>query len=454
MAIGTGSLLRSDSLKNYTPLGEEGNPVYKWATQIRVAIRRNIGAENINVFAIPQINEDGDILDWYAPESGSVVPWSSATEDEQISAKEQLAEIQQKLLATENKKEKSADKEQTVFKRLLKHVIQFPDDQHVYLVNGKPVLTFWGFVNINSAPSIDPLTLLRIPELPKPADIVSIPVHDTVVETLPVKRRSLWWWLLLLPLLLLLSFFLLRSCHVLPPSINLGGISLPDGSLNIDPSLDIDPSIDISTGNRQSVGNIDGNLSAGSIEIAEGMLPELTPEEISEQALELDEKVLEQQPEITSEPKEENPENIPPVPENKPDLDSTQSQQQPLEIPKNSAGNKSLDFLNGSWQANSGLMDAQGRPVNLEYDFKDGKGNVRIRKNDGTVCTGKVEASMVNSKLGFSDTGKIKCPDGKAFQPAKVQCEVNSANKTVCEGSYKNGAKFNMDVTKSAQAEK
>lgn len=449
MAIGTGSLLRSDSLKNYTPLGEEGNPVYKWATQIRVAIRRNIGAENINVFAIPQVNEDGDILDWYAPESGSVVPWSSATRDEQISAKEQLADIQQKLLAAENRQDKSEDKEQTVFKRLLKHVIQFPDDQHVYLVNGKPVLTFWGFVNTDSAPSSDPLTLLRIPELPKPAEITSIPVHDTAVEALPVKRRSLWWWLLLLPLLLLL-FFLLRSCNVLPPSVNLGGISAPDLALDIDPSLDLDPSIDISTGIHRGIGNIDSKLSADSIETPEGILPEPTAEEIPEQALESDESALEKQPELTPEPKEE--EKVSPVPENSPRPETPP--QQPLELPKNPAENKSLDFLNGSWQANSGLMDAQGRPVNLEYDFKDGKGDVRIRKNDGTVCTGKVEASMKGSELSFSDAGKIKCPNGKSFQPAKVQCKINSANQTVCEGSYKNGARFNMDVTKSAQTEK
>ena len=448
MAIGTGSLLRSDSLKNYTPLGEEGNPVYKWATQIRVAIRRNIGAENINVFAIPQVNEDGDILDWYAPESGSVVPWSSATRDEQISAKEQLAEIQQKLLETENKLVKSEDKEQTVFKRLLKHVIQFPDDQHVYLVNGKPVLTFWGFINTDSAPSTNPLTLLRIPELAQPLEVTSIPVHDTVVEALPVKRRSLWWWLLLLPLLLLL-FFLLRSCNALPPSLNLGDISTPDEPLDIPSTPVIDPAIDISTRSHQNTGIIDSNLSTDAIETPEDTLPELTPEKIPEQALEPDKNPLEKPPEITPVAEEENIEKSPLLPET--DANPETPSQKPLEIPKNSVENKSLDFLDGSWQANSGLMDAQGRPVNLEYDFKDGKGNVRIRKNDGTICTGKVEASMKGSELGFSDTGKIKCPNGKSFQPAKVQCKVNSANKTVCEGSYKNGAKFNMDVTKSTK---
>jgi len=448
MAIGTGSLLRSDSLKNYTPLGEEGNPVYKWATQIRTAIRRKIGVENINVFAIPQVNEDGDILDWYAPESGTVVPWSSATRDEQISAKEQLAEIQQKLLVTENKSDNLEDNDQTVFKRLLKHVLQFPDDQHVYLVNGKPVLTFWGFVNTDSAPSINPLTLLRIPELVHATEVTSIPVNNTIVEELPiVKRRSLWWWLLLLPLLLLL-LFLLRGCNSSTQlSLDLGNVSLPNISLpdvslpNISvPDVSIDPSLDIAAG-LPSIGNMDGDLSIDSVDVPESILPDIEPVDIKAD-----------EAEKMTEPLDEQAENLTPVIE--PNSNVETPLQQALEIPKNTADNKSLDFLNGSWQANSGLMDAQGRPVNLEYDFKDGKGNVRIRKNDGTVCEGKVEASMKGAQLEFSDTGKIKCPNGKSFQPAKVQCTNNKSNQTVCEGAYANGASFNVDVTKSEQIDK
>lgn len=471
MAIETGSLLRSDSLKNYTPLGEEGNPVYKWATQIRVAIRRKIGAENISAFAIPQPNEDGDVLDWYAPEPGSVVPWSSATREEQVSAKEQLAVIQNKLSASENISTDTEDKEQSVFKRLLKHVIQFPDDQHVYLVNGKPVLTFWGFINTQSAPQSNPLSLLKIPELATPnltPPVDSIPVHDNIVETIPVKRRSLWWWLLL-PLLLLLLFLLLRGCNdinqlpVIKPFIDIN--STPEIPLEIETNPDIyvqnriPANVDINTVNRSSL--ID------SAAISELDAPELLPEDILEQGLEPEESILDGLAEPITEPLEENAESLSPEaePKSEPKAEKANEEendpanpesnpnsetppQQPLEIPKSPIPNQSLDFLNGHWRANSGLMDAQGRPVNVEYDFKDGKGNVKIKKNDGTVCSGKVEASMKNSELSFSDTGKIVCPDGKSFQPAKVKCKINDSNQTVCEGSYKNGESFNMDVSK------
>lgn len=56
------------------------------------------------------------------------------------------------------------------------------------------------------------------------------------------------------------------------------------------------------------------------------------------------------------------------------------SKMQPLMIPDESNTQNSTDFLNGHWQANSGLMDDQGRPINLEYEFKDGKGSVRIKE--------------------------------------------------------------------------
>ena len=112
-----------------------------------------------------------------------------------------------------------------------------------------------------------------------------------------------------------------------------------------------------------------------------------------------------------------------------------------------------MDFLNGRWQADSGLMDKQGRPVKLEYDFKDGKGNVRIKRNDGTVCSGTVEASMKNSELTFSDNEIIKCPSGRSYKPAKVKCKVNANNKTVCEGSYSGGEHFNMGINKVEKTE-
>ena len=106
-----------------------------------------------------------------------------------------------------------------------------------------------------------------------------------------------------------------------------------------------------------------------------------------------------------------------------------------------------MDFLNGRWQANSGIMDEQGRPVNLEYDFKDGKGNVKMIKNDGTICFSAVEAKMNGSELMFPDKS-VKCPDGSSYQLAKVKCKADAKNQTECNGVFKDGDDFKMDVKK------
>ncbi len=461
MTTGTGALLRSGNIKDYTPLGEEGNPVYKWATQIRVTIRRRISSESINIFAIPQPNENGDTIDWYAPESGPVIPWSSATREEKISAKEQLSCIQKKLNDSEEFNQNN-NSDQSIFNRLLGHIIQFPDDEHVYLVNGKPVLTFWGFVSSDANVRADPLAILTIPELSNTVE--SIPAHavpDRSVEIPPDKRRFSWWWLLALLALLLLLFFLLRSCGqgmgipvldnkdiepVARPETNIErnrvtehvGTSSVKGLNSFMPSLD---NVEASGSDKDPLSQVPQNDEPEEIEPVEPEskepeLQEALPEEVAPEELENNQQEPEPSDEGQPTPANENP------PLN------------PLTIPKQSEQQESMDFLDGRWQADSGLMDKQGRPVKLEYDFKDGKGNVRIKRNDGTVCSGTVKASMKNSELTFSDNEIIKCPSGQSYKPAKVKCKVNSNNKTVCEGSYSGGEHFNMGINKVEKKEK
>ncbi len=65
-----GALLRSGSLTEFHPLGAVGKPVYSAASQLRAAVRRLYGAEAADLFAIPKRHDQGDVIDWYAPEPG------------------------------------------------------------------------------------------------------------------------------------------------------------------------------------------------------------------------------------------------------------------------------------------------------------------------------------------------------------------------------------------------
>jgi hypothetical protein len=195
----TGALLRTGSLDVFHPLGAEGNPVHTAAAQLRAAIARRLGPEVADTFAIPQRNEDGDTIDWYAPQSGQVIPWVSATEEERTRAKVRLVEIRDRVEELSVQMAADPDSQRQAFSRLLEHVTTFPDEEHVYLVDDHPVVTFWGFRHHN-APAYSGALL-------NPDALVAHPSSE------PGDRRIPWWWWLLGALLFLaVLFFLLRAC--------------------------------------------------------------------------------------------------------------------------------------------------------------------------------------------------------------------------------------------------
>jgi len=193
----SGALLRSGRLQEFKPLGEDGQPVYTSAPQLREAIRLKLGRDAAYCLAVPQRNETGDRIDWYAPEEGDVVPWSAATDEERLEAKAMLVKMHASLLQVASAMRGEQSRDRQIFGRLLEKVIYFPDNSHVYLVNGKPVLTFWGFTDTQGSSGEDPLGRLQ-PKAPAlaadPLPVSEPPLPPPVVE----KKRFSWWWLLLI----------------------------------------------------------------------------------------------------------------------------------------------------------------------------------------------------------------------------------------------------------------
>lgn len=191
-----GVLLSSGELTRYRPLGAVGLPVHAMASQIRAAVARHLGVGHADMLAVPQMNETGTRIDWYAAFTGPVVPWSAATEDERRAA---LVQIDQTLMALgEHAATLAATTtgEPQVFARQLALAGNYPEPDCVFLVDGRPVLTFWGFapLPVAAAPAI----------LPPPPPAAAVPVASA-------RRARPWWILLLLPLLLLPLLFL-KTC--------------------------------------------------------------------------------------------------------------------------------------------------------------------------------------------------------------------------------------------------
>ncbi|MHC8384732.1 SrfA family protein [Pseudomonas sp. LB3P14] len=423
-----GALLRSGKSGSFTALGETGQPVYRAALQLREAIRRK-NPDMVDHLAIPQSDELGNQIDWYSGLDGDVIPWSSATEEERAPARRQLEalkvaldELSQRFLGTEPA-EQQGDK--AVFGKLLKRVIHFPDETFVYLVQGKPVLTFWGFEHAGADHNRDPLhCLYQAPPVIAPPPVVEAPVVAPIVPAVvrPWWRRW-WWWLLLLPFLLLLLWLLLglRGCVPIPlVAVNL----LPEGIMPVEKTLE-EPQL---TGNAATLngvpvtGAVVGSTTGTAVTGTHGV----------EAPADLAKDPAAESPVTPPDAKNEPPAATPPDAEK-----SAAAKPGPaLSIPPDAADG-AADFLDGQYRAGAGIQDRRtGKPLRLEYQFKDGKGEVTVHQADGSKCSGPVTAAMKGGSLAIDSQGQAVCADGSTYDMPKVNCRKGATTVADCTGGY------------------
>lgn len=186
----SGPKLAGGSLADYRALGAIGAPVYASAHALRATIRRRLGAAYADLLAVPQANDSGTRVAWYAPGSGTVIPWSAAGPDERSSARAVLDDARAAFGRLAGAMAGETDAERRTFSLLLPLALETPDESSVFLVNGRPVLTFWGFAPL--APSRPAPVLVEGPPPPTPR----------LASVAAPKRWSRWAALLLVPLLL------------------------------------------------------------------------------------------------------------------------------------------------------------------------------------------------------------------------------------------------------------
>jgi hypothetical protein len=455
----SGPLLRSAGLREYEALGSIGRPVIETAPQLRATLRRQLGEDVAAMLAVPQINESGDAGGWYAPAGALVVPWSAATPEEREAMRGQLQAARLRVLdhgaaLAERLRERPAGAvadDFEVYARLLPHVMRIPDDSHIYAVDGKPVLTFWGFADPR-APQADPIRDLMPAAAP-----VAAPVSPGVAAAVPAAARSWrWLWWLLLPLLgLLLLLFALRACEpaLLPEGLRpaLPDVSLPGvegrGGVAV-PAVPVVPGVGGSSVTVPVVPGGAGGADAGAASVVpDAATPPQAEESTSDPAApppqENPSSATPPQPETPSAPQaEEKNAATPPRPEmQEPGKDT------PLAIPPQAAASNDPSFLNGKWKSNSGLMDDRtGLPVVVEHDFKNGKGKTTIRRGDGTVCVGNSTATMQGGKLVIVGDDDPACSDGSRYGRARVECRQGKDGKAVCSGKQANGPDYSVDM--------
>ena len=163
------ALLNSGKISDYVPIGQDGQPVYRNAEAFLAAlnIHKMVGPELTRHLARPKIAADNNTIDWYIPfapknEDGQyrIATWQAATPQEQEQARSQLRHLEQVLkrvgVALGNHQAQGTSQ---LFAHYLTGqnsvqqlpAIHFPSNDCVFIVDGVPVITFWGFTK-NGAP--------------------------------------------------------------------------------------------------------------------------------------------------------------------------------------------------------------------------------------------------------------------------------------------------------------
>lgn len=161
------TLLRSGDLDDYQAVGGGGQAVFDSALQIREALRLRKQQAIVDCLAIPQVNDEGDRVNWYAPIPGEVTSWKAADKETRYRALRYLESTLDSAAALSRKCMQSDKTAQQLFGSLLAKALQFPGENHVFLVDSKPVIAFWGFVNLNESAREDVLACLHESAIPE-----------------------------------------------------------------------------------------------------------------------------------------------------------------------------------------------------------------------------------------------------------------------------------------------
>lgn len=437
-----GVKLRSERIDLYDVLGERGQPVYLAAAQILTSLTRH----NPNLarhFSVPQPSDDGSRIDWYAPADGAVITWASATQAETEAATAQLNSLQKELndlhaalLA------KNGSGQRSLFSQLLPWVLHHPDPSHIYIVDGTPVLTFWGFQAAGADRNIAPFHALSPVSTPLP-DMVATPVAPLappaaaaapaiLTTTLPWWKR--WWWWLLLLLLLALLFLGVRACMPIAPIPLVPTITTSQQEVPAPrdtTALSVTPLAPAAGGrnNQTTPVAVVATPATSSVAVDTAPTSALVPAAGSSSAAPEATPKASTAPGSSAAPTVAPPADTPTIPAETPQPPALNL---PPELPQGQA-----TFLNGDWLVRAGIQDkATGQPLRLQYTFEHGEGQVALKRSNGTECQAPVSAAIDEGALTISSNSQATCNDGNVFDMPTIRCVPGATDIASCSGHY------------------
>ena len=431
------TLLRSGNLDDFQAVGGGGQAVFESALQIREALRLRKQQAIVDCLAIPQVNDSGDRVDWYSPVEGSVTSWKAADEDDRYRALRYLENTLASVESLSKKCLQSPKTAQQLFGSLLSKAFQFPGENFLFLVDGKPVISFWGFVNLNEnarddvldclreslipepapvviddpepepepepvmtfehadEPLIAPSTVVRItPEElyePEPAPVVAQPVQEPVPANIVKKRRDPLWTLPVAAVIV---------AAVAAPLL------WPKQAPSAEPAPAPAPEpVEIAPKPIKAVEPLALKLPLHQAEVVASKEKEAAPSEAAPQPA---------------------PVVIVAIPKDAMVMEANQVK----------AG--STRFLNGTWRAILDVKDpVTGKPPSLRYQIQNNKGFARVVHGDNIVCRAEVFSGLhSNGELMIKSRGTARCTDGSRYPMPEIACKAGTSDIAECRARY------------------
>ncbi|HAU5496974.1 TPA: ssrAB-activated protein [Cronobacter sakazakii] len=454
-------LLRSGDLDDFQSVGENGQAVFESALQIRETLRLR-KQPLVELLAIPQLNEEGDRVDWYSPVSGKVMGWASASREERERALRFLESALSSARALSKRCLESEKTAQQLFGALLAKAVQFPGANFLYLVDGKPVITFWGFVNLNQGARDDVLECLREAEPIEP-EIIMTPQEELEPEPTPLMMTEPDAPLLATPPVSPAPVAPAPAAPVHASAAALAAYAA-EAEATTPPEETAPAAVKAPTPARRSrvplwtwplaaavvMGAVAAPVTWYLLQQKETAAPTVSVAQIKAQEIapapvkSVDAPAAPAAPVVPVAPTTSLPlaeaKVTPPAPvvEEKPVATPAPVDKNALVMDANQVKAGTTRFLNGTWRLNIGSPDPiTGKATSMRVEMKNNKGTARVTLGDNVVCKAELFSGLHQTgELMIKTRGKARCSDGSRYPMPEVACKAGPNDVAECTGRY------------------
>nr|WP_216672300.1 SrfA family protein [Cronobacter sakazakii] len=453
--------MRSGDLDDFQSVGENGQAVFESALQIRETLRLR-KQPLVELLAIPQLNEEGDRVDWYSPVSGKVIGWASASREERERALRFLESALSSARALSKRCLESEKTAQQLFGALLAKAVQFPGANFLYLVDGKPVITFWGFVNLNQGARDDVLECLREAEPIEP-EIIMTPQEEPEPEPTPLMMTEPDAPLLATPPVSPAPVAPAPAAPVHASAAALAAYAA-EAEATTPPEETAPAAVKAPTPARRSrvplwtwplaaavvMGAVAAPVTWYLLQQKETAAPTVSVAQIKAQEIapapvkSVDAPAAPAAPVVPVAPTTSLPlaeaKVTPPAPvvEEKPVATPAPVDKNALVMDANQVKAGTTRFLNGTWRLSIGSPDPiTGKATSMRVEMKNNKGTARVTLGDNVVCKAELFSGLHQTgELMIKTRGKARCSDGSRYPMPEVACKAGPNDVAECTGRY------------------